>query len=280
MKTLFFISLAVLAGCGLVHPSEKDAEKQTSINVRENKTAPKVPRPEMPKETKARFIKNIDNWEVSIREQASNFKLIRTLELIPKHLDAGTAMKIKSIPEGAIASLHNTKTGEPLENCQTPCALHGVSNNNYQLVLYKPGFHVATRVITTEKRTGRILKVDLGVNYFDVLEQTAKCMRAFEVSVKIDSEAKPCIRPPAVMPLQAENSGHCQMMFDIEPTGYVQNIRTARCSDDVFKAATELSMSWWFYDPKVEDGQSVWDRNVRTKVTFNLTDENGNQIPQ
>jgi periplasmic protein TonB len=101
----------------------------------------------------------------------------------------------------------------------------------------------------------------------------------FKIAVS-DRDAQPLVRIPPIMPPRAEKSGHCKVRFDVSPQGAPFNVIATYCSGSVFKRASIKSVQKWKYNPKIVDGRSVARKGVESQITFRLTDERGNIIPE
>jgi len=101
----------------------------------------------------------------------------------------------------------------------------------------------------------------------------------FKIAVS-DRDAQPLVRIPPIMPPRAEKSGHCKVKFDVSPQGQPFNVVATYCSSSVFKRASTKSVEKWKYNPKIVDGRSVSRAGVQSQITFQLTDERGNLIPE
>ncbi|MBL4853850.1 MAG: energy transducer TonB [Robiginitomaculum sp.] len=101
----------------------------------------------------------------------------------------------------------------------------------------------------------------------------------FKIAVS-DRDAQPLVRIPPIMPPRAEKSGHCKVKFDVSPQGQPFNVTATYCSSSVFKRASTKSVEKWKYNPKIVDGRSVSRAGVESQITFQLTDERGNLIPE
>ena len=101
----------------------------------------------------------------------------------------------------------------------------------------------------------------------------------FKIAVS-DRDAQPLVRIPPIMPPRAEKSGHCRVKFDVSPEGAPFNVMTTFCTQRLFERATVKSVQKWKYNPKVVDGRAVARNGVENKVTYRLTDERGQIIPE
>ena len=95
-----------------------------------------------------------------------------------------------------------------------------------------------------------------------------------------DTDATPIIRPSPSMPSRAERSGHCKVVFDVSPEGSPFNVRTSYCSDNLFERPSIKAVQNWTFRPKSVGGRSVAMTGVQNQITFRLTDERGEIIPE
>ena len=95
-----------------------------------------------------------------------------------------------------------------------------------------------------------------------------------------DRDAQPLVRIPPIMPPRAELSGHCKVRFDVSPEGAPFNVEATYCTQRLFKRAATKSVQKWKYNPKIIDGVPVMRSGIENKITFNLTDERGNVLPE
>ncbi len=215
-----------------------------------------------------------------IKQKVPDYRLIKRVETFPERLNATTAIKIDSHQDKTIATLHDLRTGEPLESCATPCTLHGRSSEVYALNLYKDGYLPMMVPVEAKKWAMRPRTLDLGPDYNAIKVKRRKCKLEFQKSEKIDDDAVACVRLPPRMPGRAKKSGHCKLTFDINAKGYTKNIKIKSCTNKVFESASLWSVKWWFYNPKVERGLAVERPGAETKVTFRLSNEKGDTIPE
>ena len=95
-----------------------------------------------------------------------------------------------------------------------------------------------------------------------------------------DSDAVPLKRIPPVMPGAAMHSGYCNLSFDLTKDGNPINIKTIMCTDNLFEPSLVSSVGKWKYTPKIKDGKPVPRPAIETQVTFFLSDQRGNKIPE
>lgn len=107
-------------------------------------------------------------------------------------------------------------------------------------------------------------------------------LEAVQFSVS-DRDAQPFLRPPPIFPSrfeQGNNSGHCQVKFDVSPEGSPFNIVNTYCTSSLLERATVRAVEKWKFQPKIVDGRPVAMRGVINKVTYRLADERGNILPE
>ena len=83
--------------------------------------------------------------------------------------------------------------------------------------------------------------------------------------------------PP--MPPMATQSGYCCMLYDIDNNGDVKNVLTQYCTDDYFGPPSKAALLKWKYDTKKKAGTSSVSKGLTTYISFALTDEFGQIIP-
>ncbi len=103
--------------------------------------------------------------------------------------------------------------------------------------------------------------------------------QSFKIAVS-DRDAQPLVRIPPIMPPRAEKSGHCKVRFDVNPQGAPFNVVATYCTGSVFKRPSIKSVLKWKYNPKIVDGRAVARKGVESQITFRLTDERGNILPE
>ncbi|MGJ8559053.1 MAG: energy transducer TonB [Litorimonas sp.] len=101
----------------------------------------------------------------------------------------------------------------------------------------------------------------------------------FQITVS-DRDAQPLVRIPPIMPPRADKSGHCVVKFNVSPDGAPFDVETTYCTESLFSRPTVKSVQKWKYNPKIQDGRPVGRVGVVSKITFRLTDERGNVLPE
>ena len=95
-----------------------------------------------------------------------------------------------------------------------------------------------------------------------------------------DRNVEPLVRIAPIMPPNAQRSGHCNVRFNVSAEGAPYDVTTSYCTQSLFERATIKSVTKWKYRPKVVNGRTVAMTGVENKVTYRLTDERGNIIPE
>lgn len=101
----------------------------------------------------------------------------------------------------------------------------------------------------------------------------------FQITVS-DRDAQPLVRIPPIMPPRAEKSGHCTVRFNVSPEGQPFDVEATYCTERLFQRPSIRSVQKWKYNPKIQDGRPVGRVGVESKISFRLTDERGNIIPE
>lgn len=192
-------------------------------------------------------------------------------------LDMTERYPIPVATSGVLAVLLDPLTGSPLAKCTTPCALPGRVGDVLPVILIGGG-HLPQMAW----HGSDVEAPYLGANYKVTSLSVGQCAAAYDARppIRPDADAEPCLRLPPYMPPEATRSGHCRVRFDITPDGFVQNLRRLSCTDPVLEGASLFTTGLWFYHPAWSGGQRVTRQNVVSKISFQLTDEHGNIIPE
>jgi len=95
-----------------------------------------------------------------------------------------------------------------------------------------------------------------------------------------DRDPQPLVRIAPIMPPRADRSGHCNVRFNVSAEGAPYDVQATYCTQSLFERATIKSVSKWKFNPKIANGRPVAMTGVENKVTYRLTDERGNIIPE
>lgn len=95
-----------------------------------------------------------------------------------------------------------------------------------------------------------------------------------------NSSPKPILRFPPNMPSSAKRSGHCTVRFNVNAVGVPYDIETTFCTQSVFKRPTLRSVAQWKYRPRISNGEATAMMGITNRVTFRLSDEKGDIIPE
>ena len=124
--------------------------------------------------------------------------------------------------------------------------------------------------------TVEIVSLDGGVPDFEMPDINQK---DFVITVS-DREVQPLVLISPIMPPRADKSGHCRVRFNVSAEGAPFNVQTTYCTQSLFERATIKSVQRWKFNPKIVNGRPVAMRGVENKVTYRLTDERGQPIPE
>ncbi len=90
----------------------------------------------------------------------------------------------------------------------------------------------------------------------------------------------PLERKPPIMPVSAKNSGHVYIQYDLDPQGNPINLVQVSSTAKLFEKPAIESVKKWTYSKAESDADPESRKNLVTKISFRLTDENGNVIPE
>jgi protein TonB len=79
---------------------------------------------------------------------------------------------------------------------------------------------------------------------------------------------------------QGNNSGHCEVRFDVSADGSPYNVVTTYCTSSLLERPTVKSVLKWKFRPKTVDGQPVAMRGIKNQVTYRLLDQSGETLPE
>lgn len=228
-----------------------------------------------------------------VKSHFPDFRIVKKMEDYPVRYNASVELPIVaatptgSIAERALVTLHDGKTGVPLESCFTPCSLHKSPERPVFVFPYKLGHFTFPNEIEADPDEMRRLysywdneyEVKLGPDYRRAFIKRKLCEREFERMERVDQDAKPCYRIPPPLP-NVNYSGKCKVVFDVSPSGLVENAKSTECSNPVFKGPSLFVVSQWTYFPKVERGMPVTRTGVRTTLKYDVTDYDGTLLDE
>jgi len=221
---------------------------------------------------------------IAKRAKFNAFPKIKFVKEIPENFvrpRKNRQIKLEASEPGALIAIYDYFPAQPLDICLSPCRLSVDVSEKYQIVTYKYGHlryfgWVDTGIWPADK----VFKTDLGPNWLETFETMKSCFEENEARRSEDRDAEPCIRHPPIPPQPAPRSAHCRMKFTITKAGYTKDVEAISCTDDFFKAAAVENVRTWYYYPKVENNEFVERLNKRSKIRFEILDENGNLIPE
>lgn len=206
------------------------------------------------------------------------------------------ALKIETIPSGASVSMGDAfGIGRKNVIClETPCTvkLNRIRPRLIRIELkdYQPSlFHLKSMGKDWDKTFSNKISMRPMPSLLtaDTKKEREACLAAAANGKTIsgetlanDTDAAPCLRIPPRMPSLANHSGHCHVRFDIDRFGITENVKATGCTDGIFARPSERAVEQWAYYPKRVAGFSVPRLGVESKMSFKLTDERGDVIPE
>lgn len=240
-----------------------------------------------------RIIAEEGDYVRMVRQQAPEFRLVRSAEVSPpiavRTMDVPIVLRAQGLETinrqnspPLIATLHDRRTGRPLDNCIAPCVLKSPRIPPGMVTLYRYGSEPVNVGAETYAFTEEVVPVFLGFNEVDHVIERERCAADFEVIRRQEStrDAEPCVRIPPRMPDLATESGHCYVVFNVSPRGEPTDVRADECTSQVFCERTTKAARRWIYYPKLQYGEAVEQLEVRPIMRFALTNSMGQIIPE
>lgn len=208
-------------------------------------------------------------------------------------------LNVTTSQPGADVYVFRLKDYKRLSKCETPCTMKFKTNEPFTVDIFKDGFIQTTHYITEDQLFTEIFQIAEDLIAFDLDDEASLAAQrkwyGIQSQISIDigmpeacanpvaddanTDAKPCFRFAPLPPMQAERSGHCDVVMDIEPDGSTSNVRLETCSEEVFEIPVLATLAYWKYYPKMENGIAVKRIDVKPTVKFKITDKRGNEIP-
>lgn len=213
-------------------------------------------------------------FEQGHQRDLKDYRAVKQAEDFAPRPKATKTFRVRTKPSQAVATLHDFRTGGPLQSCVTPCELDIEGQKNYGLGFYKfghmPRFYKFKHKFFQDHADGK-KAVPLGIGIMAGFEKGAKCHADFEKDFPSkDQKAKPCFRSQAMMPYGTKKSAFCKVHYDVTQYGWPINIVAGECSEPKFKAPSEAIVHTWSFTPKVKGGQAVMQEGLTTKVTYKI----------
>lgn len=98
--------------------------------------------------------------------------------------------------------------------------------------------------------------------------------------VDYKKKALPLLRFPPVMPPTAIQSGHVNVIFDLNDDGTTTNIRLVNATRKVFVKSSLKSVEKWRFPPIPADGDKTGRTDIPSTINFRLAGIDGKLIPE
>lgn len=170
------------------------------------------------------------------------------------------------------ASIHNSDTGRAHSICLMPCTVNLNAEKDYLIAVRGAGRLPVFNMIQADTRSDRPFTAYMTPDFRDYFKKIGQCWADHVASGLPDTDATPCARTPALVPVGADRSGHCRLQFDVLETGWVANGRSLGCTDPVFEAPALKALNLWYYVPATQSGQTLPTTGLTTKIGFNVLD--------
>jgi len=95
-----------------------------------------------------------------------------------------------------------------------------------------------------------------------------------------DRDAQPLVRIPPVIPQGLKKTGRCNVHFNVDPKGQPEDIIACFCTQKTLEEPAIESVKKWKYNPKFSEGLPTARTGVETRITFKVSDSDGNIIPE
>lgn len=226
--------------------------------------------------------------EHGIRGQAPEYRLLRDVEALPplegqtKEISiilSDTDLERVTRPNmpPLIATLHDRRSGRPLDNCQAPCTLHTPTVPPGIITFYRYGSRSWYTPAESYVYYDNSAPVYLGFNEVEHQIERDRCAEEFEgiKMLETNRSAEPCVRVPPRMPPEAEHSAYCMATFNISHFGEVMDARVEECTAQIFCEPRLEAIRRWIYYPKLQYGEVRESYGEENKMSYRLTDENG-----
>lgn len=233
------------------------------------------------------------DYERVIRANSPKFRLVRSFEKFPPIKGKTVSVPVNVHPRALqilaressppmIATLHDRRTGKPLDSCVAPCALTSPMIPPGMLTLYRYGSEPVQHGAEEFAFIDPDETVFTGFNEVDHLRARKRCAMKFKAirATEPIRDAEPCVRLQPIMPEDAEHSGHCKVAFNVSREGETIDVRAVDCTEQIFCEPSLEGIQRWIYYPKLKYGETDVQHGKELKMSFRLTDSNGVVIPE
>lgn len=218
------------------------------------------------------FMEYAASTEAKMQKKHAEFRLVREPTELPKREGATVPLDMSAYARGTVVTIHDRKTGAPLDSCVSPCALHAMEKEKLTLMRYYPGRRVEPMKIKAHRWAKMAPTLEAKLYSYQPKKKVAvqKCKELAQRIPDYDRDAELCLNAFPEMPRNFRHSGHCIVVFDVTPLGETTNIRADECTHDIFARPSIQSVSEKLYLPAIEYGEAVLRENIDTKVSFNF----------
>jgi len=228
-----------------------------------------------------------------VRVKAPEFSLLRKVETLPplsgRTIDvpitllAGEQAKVnRPNSPPVIATLHDRRSGRPLDSCEAPCTLKSPMMPPGMVTLYRYGTKPLNIGAEHYAFKTEVDPLFLGFNEVDHQIERDRCAKEFAVLRRgeVERDAEACVRVPPRMPEDAMRSGHCLVNFNVSENGEPVDVRADECTEQVFCEPTTEAVRRWIYYPRLQYAETAFRSGVRSTIRFRLTNFRGAVIPE
>ena len=184
----------------------------------------------------------------------------------------------------------NSRKGKTLGSCQTPCTLSLKPSKMGTIIFKHPDYEM--QKIRRSEYLGKLNSdgaINLSVNMGPSMDERQSAaglqfmkdnaQRLEERLAGPDQLPTLVARVPPFFPPAADRSGWCQVKYDVNTIGRVENFEIIACSEEVFSRPTRNSTLQWQYAPGVLNGKFTARRGMKSYVDFKLVDDDSQPIP-
>jgi len=190
-------------------------------------------------------------------EKRKKFRLIKTVENPTQPEKFDEILHIASTPEGAVATVHNTKSGEPEHSCITPCKLRVRKSRKKSVLLYKEGYMPTWGPILRRWKGSPVyLRAAYSPNLKEKVRIANKCIEEFAefpAATRPPFYKRKCKNPApllgSIWKKSSEKYLACNVTYDVHPGRWVENVRDVECTNTDMCFPTYKKVNDWVFYP-------------------------------